>query len=106
MSLVLTDENFEKEISRMGKPVLVDFWLEGCGPCQLIGPILEKVTQELKEEIIFAKVNFREAPLVLAKLGINAAPTVILFKDGQPISGFVGFRPLAEIRNWLNDLLK
>jgi len=106
MPLILTDENFEKEISQATKPVLVDFWLEGCGPCQLIAPILEQIAKEMAEQIIFAKVNFKDALATLQRYDIVAAPTVILFKKGQPVSGFVGLQPAEMIRKWLVDSLK
>ncbi len=102
----LTDENFEKEISDAGKPVLVDFWMQGCGPCFLLSPFLEKLEKEFSEKIIFAKVNFEEAPFVVQKYGINAFPTVVLFKEGKPLSGFVGLKPEQAIREWLEEALK
>jgi len=104
--LNFTDENFNKEVSGAEKPVLVDFWMEGCGPCVLLSPVMEKLAGEFSEKIIFAKANFDEAILTVQKYGINAAPTVVLFKGGEPASGFVGLRPENEIRAWLEDNLK
>jgi len=106
MTLTLTDENFEKEISNSPKPVLVDFWLPGCGPCSLISPTLEKISNDFDDKIILAKVNFDTAPLVVQRYGINMAPTVILFKEGKPLSGFIGVRPEPEIREWLENQLR
>jgi thioredoxin len=104
--LNFTDENFNKEISEAEKPVLVDFWMEGCSPCVFLSPAMEKLAGEFSEKIIFAKANFDEAPLTAQKYGINAAPTVILFKKGEPVSGFVGLRQENEIRAWLEENLK
>lgn len=104
--LELTDENFEKEISNSQKPVLVDFWMFNCPPCFLISPILEKIAGDFKEKIILAKVNLDTAPQTTQKYGINMAPIVILFKEGKPISGFIGARPENEIRGWLEENLK
>ncbi|MBL7142580.1 MAG: thioredoxin fold domain-containing protein, partial [Candidatus Pacebacteria bacterium] len=104
--MVFTDENFEKEISEAKKPFLVDFWMKGCTPCVLIAPILEKLAEELKEEISFAKVNLNIAPLAVQKYGVNAVPTVILFKEGKPVGGFVGMMPEENIRVWLKENLQ
>ncbi len=102
----LTDDNFEKEIQDSKKPVLVDFFAEWCPPCQILSPILEKLEKERAEQIVFAKINVDMAPKTSRKFGINPIPTVILFKDGKPISGFVGLKPESEIRKWLDGLLK
>jgi len=104
--LTLTDENFEKEILASPKPVLVDFWMFGCAPCSLISPILEKLANDFEDKIILAKVNFDTAPLTCQKYGINMAPTVVLFKEGKPASGFIGVRPEPEIREWLENQLR
>lgn len=103
--MVFTDENFEKEIFEAKKPILVDFWMEGCAPCVLIAPILEKLAEEFKEEISFAKVDLHTAPLTVQKYGVNAAPTVIIFKNGEPAGGFVGLLPEENIRVWLKENL-
>lgn len=100
-----TDENFNKEVLEAKKPVLVDFWIQGCAPCLLLSPILEELTKEFSEKIIFAKVNLDVAPLAAQKYGINVAPTVILFRQGEPISGFVGLKPEEAIRAWLEENL-
>jgi len=84
---------------------LVDFWAEWCGPCGILGPILEKIAEDYKEKIIFAKVNVDSAPLSSQKYKIAQIPTVILFKNGKPASGFIGARPEEFIKNWLNENL-
>ncbi|MFH1401451.1 MAG: thioredoxin [Parcubacteria group bacterium] len=101
----LTDENFEKEIQNEKTPILIDFWAEWCGPCQILGPILEKVTEGYKEKVIFAKVNVDSAPISSQKYQVSQIPTVILFKEGKPASGFIGTRPEEFIKNWLNENL-
>lgn len=106
MILALTDENFEKEILTSPKPALVDFWMPGCGPCSLISPILEKLANDFGEKIILAKVNLDVASLTAQKYGITMTPTIILFKGGKPISGFIGIRPEDEIKQWLEENLK
>lgn len=103
--LTLTDENFEKEIQNAEKPVLVDFWASYCSPCFILSPILEKLAGEFQEKIIFTKANLDTVPMVAQKFGIDKIPTVILFQNGKPISGFIGLRPEPLIREWLENIL-
>jgi len=104
--LNLNDQNFEAEIKKAGQPVLVDFWADWCFPCQMLSPILDEAIEELKNEIVLAKVNIDEAPIISQKYGIEKIPTVMLFKEGKPISFFEGVRGEMEIKNWLNKNLK
>jgi len=104
--ITLTDENFEKEIQGADKPILVDFWAQWCMPCLMLGPILEKVAGEYKDKLTLAKVNLDTAPQISQKYRIEQIPTVILFKEGKPISGFIGARPEPIIKEWLEDILK
>jgi len=103
--LNLTDENFEKEITSASKPILVDFWAQWCMPCSVLGPILEKLAEEYKEKMVLAKVDLDVAPLTAQKYRIEQIPTVILFKEGKPISGFIGVRPEPIIKDWLEQNL-
>lgn len=104
--LNLTGENFEQEIQNADKPVLVDFYTFWCSPCAILSPILEKLAEEFKDKFILAKVNIDEAPLTAQKHGIEKIPTIILFKEGKPISGFFGVKPESVIRKWLEENLK
>lgn len=101
----LTDENFEAEIKKAEKPVLVDFFTVWCEPCSILAPILEKVSEELKDKIILIKVNLDDIPLTAQKLNIDRIPTVFLFKSGNSVSGFVGLRTEEDIKEWLNNLI-
>lgn len=101
MSIILTDENFEKEIQGIDKPVLVDFFATWCEPCSVLTPILEKVAQDLEEKIVLLKANLDEIPQTAKKFGIDRIPTVVLFEKGKPISGFVGLRTEKDIKLWL-----
>lgn len=103
--LNLTDQNFEQTIQNSEKPILVDFWAQWCAPCSVLGPILEKIAKEYRDKIIFAKVNLDEAPLTARKFGVEQIPTVILLKEGKPISGFIGVRTEPIIKDWLEQNL-
>ena len=101
----LTDENFEKEITSAEKPILVDFWAQWCTPCLVLSPILEKLAEKYEEKLILAKVDLDAAPQISQKYGIEQIPTVILFKEGKPMSGFIGVKPEPVIKNWLEQNL-
>ncbi|MBU2539926.1 thioredoxin [Patescibacteria group bacterium] len=105
MTTILTDENFEKEIQDINKPVLVDFFATWCGPCAILGPILEKIANELKDKIVLIKVDLDNVPLIAQKFGIDRIPTVILFKAGKPVDGFMGLRVEGDIKEWLEKII-
>jgi thioredoxin 1 len=104
--LEVTDQNFEEILKETEKPVLVDFWAEGCLPCFILGPILEKVAKDYQDKLIFAKANLNNAPILAQKLGIEKVPTVILFKKGKPQGGFVGLKSEKILREILDEMLK
>lgn len=79
----ITDSNFEQEVLNSGKPVLVDFWAEWCGPCRALTPILEEVAAGHSDSVVFAKINIDENPQTPSKYGVMSIPTLILFKNGQ-----------------------
>lgn len=101
----LTDQNFEKEVINNSKLVLVDFYTIWCPPCKVLAPILEKLSQEFKEKIIFTKINIDSNPVVSKQFGIESIPTVALFKNGESLDGFVGAIPEPTIREWLEKNL-
>ncbi|WP_028388981.1 thioredoxin [Legionella fairfieldensis] len=79
----ITDASFEQEVLNSGKPVLVDFWAEWCGPCRALTPVLEEVATNYEESMSFAKINIDENPQTPSKYGVMSIPTLILFKNGQ-----------------------
>ncbi|RMV67417.1 Thioredoxin, partial [Pseudomonas coronafaciens pv. atropurpurea] len=79
------------------QPVLVDFWAEWCAPCKVLMPLLQQITESYQGELLLAKVNCDAEPDVVARFGIRSLPTVVLFKDGQPVDGFAGAQPESEI---------
>ncbi|PJC27935.1 thioredoxin [Candidatus Shapirobacteria bacterium CG_4_9_14_0_2_um_filter_39_11] len=89
--VILTDENFKKEVLEANLPVLVDFWAPWCGPCQTAGPVIEELAKEYEGKIKVGKLNVDENPKISEKYGILSIPTVIIFKNGEEVKRQVGF---------------
>lgn len=96
--------NFEKDVIKSDKPVLVDFWAEWCGPCRTLGPILEEVASEVGENAVIVKVNVDENNDLAQKYGIRGIPTMIFFKNGEAAKTLVGLQPKEEIKKTLDEL--
>lgn len=101
----ITDASFDEDVLKSGKPVLVDFWAEWCGPCRQIAPALEELAEELADDVVIAKINIDENPDAPTKYGVRGIPTMILFKDGKPAATKVGAQPKSMIKNWLQSEL-
>jgi len=93
----LTDANFEEEVLQSDKPVLVDFWAEWCMPCRMLAPTIDELADEYQEKAKVGKLDTDANRDVTMKYGINAIPTVILFKDGEPVKKFVGMTNKADM---------
>jgi thioredoxin 1 len=98
----VTDASFEADVINSAEPVVVDFWAEWCGPCKMIGPSLEEISNEMAGKVKIAKINVDENPGVSAKLGIRSIPTLMLFKDGKLAAQKVGASPKGELVKWIN----
>jgi thioredoxin 1 len=92
-----TDANFEAEVLKSNIPVLVDFWAEWCGPCRMLGPIMDELAGDLQGKVKVGKVNIDENGAVATELGIQSIPTVILFMDGEVKEFMLGAQPKAQI---------
>lgn len=101
----LTDANFDEVIKKSEKPVLVDFFAEWCGPCKILGPVIEKIADEMKDKVELVKCNVDEFPNTSGKFNIDRIPNVMLFKNGNSVDGFIGMMPEEEIKNWLQKAL-
>ena len=101
----ITDASFQADVLDSDTPVLVDFWAEWCGPCKMIGPALEELSEELGEKVTIAKLNIDDNPDAPAKYGVRGIPTMILFKDGAPAATKVGAAPMSQLKGWLEGEL-
>ena len=99
----ITDESFETDVVKASIPTVVDFWAEWCGPCKQIGPILEEISDEMKDKVIIAKHNIDEEPNIPTKYGVRGIPTMLLFKDGQLKATKVGATTKSNIVSWIKE---
>ena len=101
----VTDQSFQADVLQSDKPVLVDFWAEWCGPCKMIGPSLEELSDELGEQVTIAKLNIDDNPDAPGNYGVRGIPTMILFKGGVPAATKVGAAPKGQLKGWLQGAL-
>ncbi len=95
--------NFDNEISNSNVPVLVDFWAEWCGPCKMLGPILEEISKDLKNKLQVVKVNLDENQDLAMKYSIRSIPTLLLFKEGELVDTKVGLLPKSDLVEWIGS---
>lgn len=105
MAVEITDANFEEVVINSKIPVMVDFWAEWCGPCRMVGPIVDEIYKEYEGKAIVGKVNVDENPGVSAKFGVRNIPTIIFVKDGQVADKSVGAVPKAQLTSKLDAIL-
>ncbi|WP_435275637.1 thioredoxin TrxA [Psychrobium sp. nBUS_13] len=98
----LTDANFEQEVINAGRPVLVDFWAEWCGPCKMIAPILKEVAKEYGDKVTIGKLNVDQNTETAPKYGIRGIPTLLLFKDGNVAATKVGALSKTQLIEFLD----
>ena len=101
MSTAVTETSFEEEVLGSDKPVIVDFWAEWCGPCHAVSPVLDKIAEERAGELKLVKVNIDEEEGLAQRYGIASIPTILLFKDGEPVAAAIGAQPKGAIEQAL-----
>ncbi|QXU42565.1 thioredoxin [Pedobacter sp. D749] len=102
MALEITDANFEELVLKSDKPVLVDFWAEWCGPCRMVGPVVEEIAKEYDGRAVVGKVNVDNNPQISMQFGIRNIPALLYFKDGQVVDKQVGAVPKSVLAEKLN----
>jgi thioredoxin 1 len=101
----LDDNNFEKEVVQSGLPVLVDFWAPWCGPCRMVGPIVEELALDNQGRIQVAKLNVDENQVLSSRFNVRSIPTLLFFKNGQEIKRIVGAQGKAQLQKIVDEVL-
>ncbi len=101
----VTDGTFEAEVLKADKPVLVDFWAPWCGPCRMVAPLVEELSEEYSGKVKFLKLNTDDNVNTAATYGIRSIPTLLMFKGGQPVDQIVGFRPKGDLKKVIDKAL-
>lgn len=101
----VTDASFQADVLDSDKPVLVDFWADWCGPCKMIAPALEEISEELSDKVTIAKMDIMENTGVPGQIGVQSIPLMVLFKDGKPVAQKLGAAPKSQLKGWLEGEL-
>ncbi len=105
MALEVNDTNFEEVVLKSDKPVLVDFWAEWCGPCRMVAPVVEELSQDYDGKLLVTKVDVDSSPGTAVKFGIRNIPTILFFKNGEVVDKHVGAAPKAALSSKVDALL-
>ena len=106
MAFEVTDSNFESSVLKSTKPVVLDFWAEWCGPCRMLGPVIEELAKEYEGKVLVGKVNVDNNPTASSKYGIRNIPTVLFIKDGEVKAKQVGVVPKTVLVEKINELIQ
>jgi len=105
MALEITSANFEETVLKSEKPVLVDFWAEWCGPCRMVGPIVDELHNDYDGKAVVGKVNVDDQQEIAAQYGIRNIPTILFFKNGEMVDKNVGVAPKADLAKKIDALI-
>lgn len=103
--LYLDENNFEQEVLKSSQPVLVDFFATWCGPCKMVSPLLDQVSEEMKDKVKVCKIDIDQNPNIASKYGVMSIPTFIMYKDGKDVAKNVGALPKSSIEDFINNNL-
>ncbi len=101
----VTDASWAADVLASDKPVLVDFWADWCGPCKMIGPALEEISDELADQVSIVKMDIMENTEVPGKIGVQSIPLMVLFKNGEAVAQKLGAAPKSQLKGWLESVL-
>ena len=104
-TIAVTDASFEEQVLKSDKPVLVDFWADWCGPCKMIAPALEEISDELGDKVTIAKMDIMENTGVPGQIGVQSIPLMVLFKNGEAVAQKLGAAPKGQLKGWLESEL-
>jgi len=100
-----SDSTFDSDVLQSDLPVLVDFWAPWCGPCRMVAPVVEELSDDYDGKVKFVKLNTDENPVVAGKYGIRSIPTLLIFKGGEQVGQVVGFRPKSDLAKHLDEVV-
>jgi thioredoxin 1 len=103
--VAVSETDFSQVVLQAKIPVLVDFWAAWCGPCRMVAPVVDELADDYEGRVSFGKVNVDENPKIASQYGVMSIPTLIIFKNGKPVSNIVGFRPKDELKKSLDAAL-
>lgn len=105
MSIEITEKNFEELVLNNDKPVLVDFWASWCGPCRAVGPVVDQIAEDYKDQVVVGKINVDEQSALAQRFSVMSIPTLCIFQNGEVVHRMVGARPYEDIKAELDKAL-